>query len=176
MIYKVLLGFGVLLFNLPLARAAEAGSVSLQARGYTSSCAYYSQTSADFEVRYRDETLPWGTKVSVVFGFGGINQYERSRFDWMDRFEQPAEAMAPYTWSAVFSKVLHHRSSPQVLEGIQLVLKVSYPSGREDYVRGNGSLMGFYEANLPFVGQSPCLDSSEKKPVFIQLPMTSVSR
>jgi len=178
--FNVVASFGVLLGSVFVAGATEPApaSLSLKARGYTSSCAYYTQTSADLEVRYRDETLPWGSTVSVIYGFGGASPTttgSSSRFEWTDRAELRAEANAPYTWSTRFSKVLHYRSNPKVVDSVQFVLRITYPSGKEEYIRGNDSVMGFYEASLPFVGQSPCL-SVENWPAFMEQTLRTVSR
>jgi hypothetical protein len=150
---------------------AQSGpGVSVYGRGYTDACQYYSRTEADLEISYRDEGLPWGTRVFVVHGFGEEGS------DWSDRAEIEAKAVGPYTWRAQVSKTLHFRSSQSRIESMQFVVRAVLPDGSEQYYRGGESTMGFFNTALPFAGSSPCLPSTGAKPAFTKLALRVVER
>lgn len=161
---------------------AELPIVKVKGRGMVSNCSYYSQTTAEFEIWYRDESLPWGSQVSVIYGFGGLDQSPvaagmGARLDWTDQSEKASEAVAPYTWVSRFSQVIHSRYSSRRLDQLQFVLRISLPQGGDRYFRGGQTSMGFIQAEFPFLGKSPCLDSSSDRQLpFVDLSLSAVDR
>ena len=164
-----------LIFALTSATANASTIPELWGRGTTESCQYYTQTTGDFEVRLRADDLPWGTRVFVVHGFGEATPLH----NWLTRAETEAHAIAPYTWSAQITQILHFRSSPQVLGSIQLFFRIELPDGSQRFVRsmrGDASGKGYLEAHFDFVGSSPCIGRNGTKPSMQELILISTQQ
>ena len=145
----------------PPARAASVRQsglpdtqVWIDGRVFFDSPQYYTTTAGDFSVSFHED-LPADAKVEVHYGFAGqTTVYDGSGprtipLSWEDIDEKAAAAVAPSTWKATFSKQLHDRGEPRLFDHIQFVIAVTLSGGREYYVKGNDSTLGYFEASLP---------------------------
>jgi hypothetical protein len=145
----------VLLFTSSSALASETWA---EGRKVLHSCIYASSYEAEVTLSYRNYTLPWGTSVSLIYGWGGT-VLNGGPFDWENTQTLAVSASAPYTWSATVRGTTSTRSSPKYYEHIDFVWKVVLPNGTEFYEKGNGSTWGYYAAdvnNMP----APCVSDS----------------
>lgn len=144
----------VLMFVSATAFAAET---TAQARAVLRSCGYYSSQEVEVGLSYKNTTLPWGTSVELLYGWGG---YEGSTvFDWRNSTSIAAPATAPYTWGVTVTSQIAARSSPTFFEHIDFVWKVSLPDGSVFYEKGNNSTYGYYKADFSQV-QRPCTSTA----------------
>ncbi|MFP2904589.1 hypothetical protein ACLESD_05940 [Pyxidicoccus sp. 3LFB2] len=143
-------------------------------------CDYAFDYMAEAALSYRNYTLPWGTSVQLVYGWGGAywSQMDPTNIpiEWANTQTVNAPASAPYTWSATVSSVVSERNEFWYYNQVQFVWKVTLPNGNVFYEKGNGSTWGYYSANVSGIQQSPCVNDS----VFIgpstPLPITSVEK
>jgi hypothetical protein len=137
-----------------LREGTQSQQVWIDGRSFFDSPQYYTTTDGDFAVTFRD-TLPFGTKVNVHYGFAGQTTVYDGRgphainLSWEDIDEKAATAVSPYNWTATFSKTLHERGEPRLFDHIQFVIVVTLPDSSEYYVKGNDSTLGYFEASLP---------------------------
>ncbi|MCE9671665.1 hypothetical protein LY474_28045 [Myxococcus stipitatus] len=133
--------------------SAFAGSQWVEARTVLNTCGYFSTAQAEVTLTYRNDDLPWGTSVFLIYGWGG------STFDWApapQTVEVPA--VAPYHWGTKVTSVIRARSSTEYTS-INYVWKVVLPDGHEFYEKGNGSTYGYYAANFSQVPM-PCTNTA----------------
>jgi hypothetical protein len=134
--------------------SALAGSQWVQARTVLNTCGYFSTSQAEITLTYRNDDLPWGTRVFLIYGWGGSSG-PSSTFDWApapQTVEVPA--VAPWHWGTTVTGVIRSRSSTQYTS-INYVWKVVLPDGHEFYEKGNGSTYGYYAADFSQVPM-PC--------------------
>jgi hypothetical protein len=174
------LGLAIALAGMSSAAASE---IRLQSRSYVDSCGYYSHSAADFSFNYRDISLPWGSRVSIIYGFGGYHSSPGPNsggyspgFEWADRNEVEATAIAPYTWGVAISKTLHERSSDRFLDAIQFIVRIRLPDGREVVEHGNDSPGGFLTSSFQFLETSDCVDQDHPVPDLQDAQIDSVFR
>lgn len=141
----------VLMFVSASAFAAE--STSVQARAVLHSCGYYSSQEVEVSLSYYNDTLPWGTSVELLYGWGGTEG--STVFDWRNSTSIAAPATAGYTWGVTVTSQIAARSSPTFFEHIDFVWKVTLPGGSVFYVKGNSSTYGYYKADFSQL-QRPC--------------------
>ena len=91
---------------------------------------------ADFQVRYENKSLPWGTRVVLHSGYGF---YEGPPYDWLDVRDDDAKPSGAWTWTAVRHVDWHGAAAgPRRLDfAIEIILpdgKVVWDSNkRENY-------------------------------------------
>ncbi len=167
------------LFTAISSHAGEGEHLALYGRSYTNSCSYYSNTSGDYRVVFQSVKLPWGTKVSLIYGWKGYNALgagNNQNFDWAYQSEMPMRATAGWTWQADLTSVgLHSRSSNQFLTGLQFVLKLEVPGQAIRYVKGSSTPQAYLMAPALLYG-SPCVDASHPLPEFRQVDFHIVER
>jgi hypothetical protein len=130
-----------------LAAASDA-DVQVRGRTFYGSPSYYSTTESDSEVTLR-ASLPWGSIVYLHHGYGGKKLDQSAAvLDWQSVRRVEMTAAAPWVWKVKISKVLHYRSSDELLTHLQFVFNVIYPDGHSEWLRGTESRMGFYQARL----------------------------
>lgn len=173
--------FALLLLVLaaPLASAATElrhASVWADGRFVVHSATYYSNYTGDFAVSLGAD-LPWGSKVRVRTGLGGIeNDWSdggrESSLEWREIEEVEAVPVAPFTWTATFTRTLHERSWARFYSKLQFVFVIDLPNGETVFQRGDASAWGFYEAELPLPGRI----STGEEPAFRRLSTYTVTR
>lgn len=136
---------------------ALAGEQWVQARAILNSCGYFSNAQVEVTLSYRNNDLPWGTSVYLIYGWGGTGT---TSFDWAP---QPttveAPATAPYHWGTQVKTIFRARSSTSY-SSINYVWKVVLPDGTEFYEKGNGSTYGYYAANFSAL-PVPCVNDGQ---------------
>lgn len=139
--------------------------ISVMGRNYTRSCGYFTTVEADVIVTFKDFSLPWGSEVTLVSGWGGREGFPEKRFEWRDREEKLARATAPYTWTTNLKKTLHSRSEAVFRDTLNFVFKVSVP-GRSPYFLNGGTPWGFYSSVIAENGPGDCVSGLENLPEF----------
>jgi len=130
-------------------------------------------------VSYRNYTLPWGTSVALVYGWGGTSWGHgnpSTRFDWANTQTVAVSASAPYTWSATVTSIISTRSGSWLYDELDFVWKVTLPNGFTFYEKGNGSTWGYYAAGLSAVQERPCVNDSNFIGTPTPLVVTSVEK
>ena len=116
--------------SLSISSALQAAGeqIDVYARAFHNGCSYYTNTSTDFDVTIHAETLPWGTTVTLVSGFGGAEVFgsgELRNLSWIGREETKMEAIAGSTWQARRSAIVKTRSSAWNFTSLEFVFKMS---------------------------------------------------
>jgi len=157
-----------------LSLPAMAADIQVWGRQFTNSCSYYTLTWGDYDLTFRDTTLPWGTKVTAVVAFAGnrmvngvpqLFSWDRSRYISM-------EAASAFTWRARKSEELHSRSHDTTFTRLQFIFKVEAP-GRAAYFVNGGSSWGHYEVDLTRT-TIPCVTSGGELPRMVQFPISVI--
>lgn len=153
------------LFSLTIEASEVPKNTWVKGRSYLYSCSYYSNTSGDYEIYFRDRNLPWGTKVSVVLGFSGYRALgggAREAFEWDRVRTWQMKDVAPYTWYIEQRETLHSRSSNQFLTDLNFVFKIEIPN-QAPYYENGGSSYGYHQV---FAEQapSPCVENGSLPP------------
>ncbi len=160
-----------------VSATAFAGGTTARARAVTYSCGYYSSQEAEVELRYVNTNLPWGTSVTLIYGWGGYysapNGTPPNLFDWENTASKDAPATAPYTWGATVKSQIAARSSPKFYERLDFVWEVHLPDGSVFYEKGNDSAWGYYVADFSDVPNS-CTSTGDYNTDFSAVPVTSV--
>lgn len=136
----------------PQAFAKGSYPVQAEQRVYVNSCGYYSSVLADHRLTYRNDTLPWGTSVDLVYGYGGKSSNQP--FHWEFGGEMAVPAVSPFVWSVDLSHVVQARSSPIFIDSLKFVLRVELPNGDVFYEKGSNSELGYYRARI---GEGHCV-------------------
>ncbi|WP_164000333.1 hypothetical protein [Pyxidicoccus caerfyrddinensis] len=165
-------GLALLLFF--VSSSAMASEQWVQGRVVLHSCVYASSYEAELNLSYRNYTLPWGTSVYLIHGWGGLDNFVP--FDWDNTQTLAVSASAPWTWSITVRSNISNRSSPKWYEHFDYVWKVVLPNGTEFYEKGNGSTWGYYAANLSDVTQRPCTSDGNFVGPTYPLTVTSVEK
>jgi hypothetical protein len=146
-----------LLFASSSALASETWA---QGRKVLSSCDYAYAYSVEVTLSYKNDTLPSGSSVFLVYGWdGGYLNYDgqnRPPFDWDFRQTVAATSSGPFTWSGTVSAVTSTRTGTLYYSNLDFVWKVVRPDGSEFYDKGNASTWGYYAAVLDGTMQAPC--------------------
>lgn len=158
-----------------VSSSAFASDTWAQGRIILRQCEYAFDYLAEVGMSYQNYTLPWGTSVELIYGWGGTSwNPTTTTFDWANTHGLAAQASAPYTWSATVVSVISTRSGGWAYDSIQFVWKVTLPNGYTFYEKGNGSTWGFYNASLSGVQERPCGVNFTLPPT--PLTVTSVER
>lgn len=107
-----------------------------------------------FQVRYKNDILPWGTKVVMLRGFagqdwcGGCEPAYHIFFNWRDKRFVEMTAIEPWTWSAETGAFGYASSAGGQYDAMEFVFRVTYPDGRVVWDNG-GSNYGHYKVDVP---------------------------
>ncbi|MFP2928139.1 hypothetical protein ACLESO_23650 [Pyxidicoccus sp. 3LG] len=164
-----------LLAALSVSTSAMASETWVDGRAVLHACVYAYSYEAEVSLSYRNYTLPWGTSVYLIYGWGGISN--NVPMDWDNTQTLTVSASAPYTWSATVRSIFSNRTTPQNrYDHVDFVWKVVLPNGFTFYEKGNGSTWGYYSAALSGITDRPCSsDGSFIGPMF-PLTVTSVEK
>ena len=152
---------------------ALAGEQWVHARAILNSCGYFSNAQVEVTLSYRNQDLPWGTSVFLIYGWGGGTS--STAFDWAPQPQTvEAPATAPYHWGTKVTTIFRARSSTEY-SSINYVWKVVLPDGNVFYEKGNGSTYGYYAANFSGI-PVPCVNDGKFIGNPQPLPITTVIR
>jgi hypothetical protein len=145
---------------LSVSSSALASETWAEGRKVMRSCEYASSYEVEVTVSYKNDTLPSGASVSLVYGWdGGYYSHDweqRPPFDWLWRQTVAATPGAPFTWSATVRGTTSTRTGTQYYANLDYVWKVVLPGGTEFYDKGNNpSTWGYHAAVLEGMA-SPC--------------------
>lgn len=130
----------------------------------------------DYDITFKDESLPWGTRVTLIYGWDTDQWREKpERKEWKYREEKAMKAVSPFTWSAQVSTTLHSRTEAEFKKGLDLVIKIEVPNERARYYNG-GSAWGFFRTEVGNPSKTPCVDRDKKKPEFYERHLEIVTR
>lgn len=159
-----------------LTFAAHAANITALGRSY-SSCSYFTVVQGDAEVTFVDQDLPWGSRVFLVSGVGGVESifangdYVSRPLEWRERTEIEMKATAPYTWSATRTVALAERGRNAHYDHLQFVVRVELPTGENFYDNGNQSRWGYYQTYFP---ERVCAEN--EPPAFLPLTLSVINR
>lgn len=160
-----------------VSATAFAGETSARARAVTYSCGYYSSQEAEVELSYRNYDLPWGTWVTLIYGWGGKvlagGDAPPNYFAWENTSAKEAPATAPWTWGTTVRSQIAARSSPKYYEQVDFVWEVHLPDGSVFYEKGNTSALGSYKADFSGVPNA-CTSTGDFNTALQPVPVTSV--
>ncbi|WAM28694.1 hypothetical protein [Myxococcus sp. NMCA1] len=157
-----------------MSSTALASETWVQGRAVLHACVYASAYEAHLELNYRNYSLPWGTSVYLIHGWGGLNSFVP--FDWENTQTIEVSASAPYTWSTTVTSIISNRTSPKWYEHFDFVWKVVLPNGHEFYEKGNGSTWGYYAASLLDITERPCTSDGNFVGPYYPLSVTSIEK
>ncbi len=145
-------------------------------RDYVYSCGYFSSMVGDYDVTFEDTSLPWGTKVTLIYGWD-IEYWNHppKHKTWSYREEKEMKPIAPYKWAVSLETQLHGRTSGEFKQGLDLVVKLEIP-GRPAYFYNGGSRMGYFTTEVGNTSKTPCIGRDKKKPDMYQRYLKVVSK
>ncbi len=157
-----------------LSLPAMAADIQVWGRQFTNSCSYYTLTWGDYDLTFRDTSLPWGTKVTAVVAFAGYktSNGQKYGFSWDRDRSIPMQAVSAHTWRARKSETLHSRGHDFNFTALQFIFKVESP-GRAAYFVNGGSSWGHFEVDLT-AGTNPCVTGGGDIPQMRRLPIRVV--
>ena len=152
------------LLAISIAQSSMAANLSTLVRTYTHSCGYYTNTTADFRITYKNLEIPWGTRITLIYGFSNLSDkgYE---VDWQYRKEQEMSAIDAYTWSTELSETIHTRSSAPGYDHLVFILKVIFPDGSVFYEQGSQRPWSYYQLEIP--RDPTCITTNKDFPPYI---------
>jgi len=146
---------------LSVSSSALASETWAEGRKVLRSCEYGSAYEVEVTVSYKNDTLPSGSSVFLVYGWdGGYLNYDgqnRPPFDWLGQQTVQATAgAAPFTWSATVRGVTSTRTGQQYFENLDYIWKVVRPDGTVLWDKGNNpTALGYHAAILQGM-PAPC--------------------
>jgi len=148
-----------------VSSSALASEQWVQGRVVLRECLYAFDYFAEVNLSYRNYSLPWGTSVELIHGWGGSSWSQSggpiTQFDWANTQTLPVSASAPYTWSATVSSIISERNDPWWnYDQLQFVWKVNLPNGHTFYEKGNSSTWGYYTVSFSQIQDRPCTNGS----------------
>ena len=151
-------------------------SLKVMGRDYTYSCGYFSSMVGDYDITFKDESLPWGTKVTLIYGWDTEQWREKpERKEWKYREEKVMKAVSPFTWSKQIETTLHSRTEAEFKKALNIVIKIEEPKQAVRYFNG-GSPWGFFRTEVGNPSKAPCIDRDKKKPEFYDRRLEVVTR
>ncbi|MCP3136594.1 hypothetical protein [Pyxidicoccus xibeiensis] len=158
-----------------LSTSAQASETTVYGRKVLRECVYAHAYEAEVQLNYLNYSLPWGTSVELIYGWGG--QSNSVPFDWANTQTVSAPASAPYTWSATVRAITGRRTEPHWnYQHVDFVWRVIMPNGYTFYEKGNGSTWGFYSASLETGVIPPCTSDGNFVGPLYPLTFTSIER
>lgn len=143
-------------------------------RAVLHACVYAHSYEAEIRMSYRNYTLPWGTSVYLIHGWGGLDNGVAITWDNTQTVAVPASS--PWTWTVTVRSIISTRTTPKWYEHFDYVWKVVLPNGTEFYEKGNGSTYGYYSANLLDITSRPCTSDGSFIGAPFALGITSVEQ
>jgi hypothetical protein len=162
----------LVLLGLVLGLNIYAQDSTVSVRTYVSSCGYFSNFSADIRATLSDETLADDSKVKLLYGLGSSEK----KTDWNVLGEVNTKKGSRQKRVAETSITLWQRGQDHHYDSIQFVWQISLSNGDNYYIKGNESLLGFYEAKFASIHESKCITSEANRPPFRKVPVYSVKR
>ncbi len=131
---------------------ANASQIEVSGRAYSATrCGYFSTSLSDFDISYENKDLPWGTNVTLIYGF----RDSFSKKAWQFQGEIQIPATYHYTWGTSLHDVVVDSRGYFSLSDIQFVFKIRLPDGKIVWDNGGKSSLGFYQAEIPMRTCSP---------------------
>ncbi len=134
-------------WTVAMASVASASEVYVHGRSSAEQQYGAGQTivTSDFEVTYRNENLPWGTRVALVAGYRCTN-----KGSWTNRdYPNEMHAVSSYAWQARFTKTTGDRYLG-LCRNLEFVFEITLPDGSKYFDNGMRAPMGFYSAAIPY--------------------------
>lgn len=104
---------------------AKASTVNLWERAYSASnCVYFSTNLADFHFEYQNTSLPWGSRVFLVYGF--YDSFSKQSMQGYDKVE--LRASQPYTWTVQLNNLTIAERSSFTRTKIQFYFRIVLPN------------------------------------------------
>ncbi len=125
---------------------AKASVINLWERAYSASnCVYFSTNLADFHFEYQNTSLPWGTRVFLVYGF--YDSFSKQSMHGYGNAE--LRASQPYTWTVQLNNLIIAERSNFTRTKIQFYFRIVLPDQRVLIDNGyyNGS-SDYYSSNI----------------------------
>ncbi len=106
---------------------------------------YSLNITADLEVTFQKQGLPWGTEVFLVSGYRC-----QSGGSWQNRtYPEPMSAVAGSTWQRKFKTNVGDRYRGYC-SNYEFVFLIKLPDGNSYYDNGGRGQMGFYSSKIPY--------------------------
>jgi hypothetical protein len=140
--------------------ALQPTSISAFAKTYADSPSYATNIYGEFIVDYYNESLPWGTEVTLHVGFSKAEFVDGKlidQLDWTHKKSHVMHSVADYKWGSKFEQSLYSRGSSSQLTRINFVIEVKLPDGSVFFEKGSGT-QGYFRALRPELGQ--CVSSA----------------
>ncbi len=159
-----------------VSSAGMAETLKVMGREYVYSCGYFSAMVGDYDVTFKDESLPWGTKLTLIYGWN-VEKWGHppQNKEWMYREEVEMKSVSPFNWSTQIEATLHARTSSEYRNGLNLVVKVEVPNRGVRYYNG-GSELGFFQTEVGAPGKAPCINRDNVKPDFSERHLKVITR
>ena len=162
--------------TLVVASVGMSADLRVMGRDYVNSCGYFSAMNGDYQVTYTDRTLPWGTKVTAIYGWDVEHwNHPPKTIEWQDREEKEMKAISPFVWGLDISTQLHSRSSNQFKKALDLTIKIQVPNEPVRYFNG-GTTWGFFQTEVGNTSKAPCVGRDRAKPEFYERVLSVVKR
>jgi len=107
-----------------------------------------------FQVRYKNDTLPWGVKVELLRGFagqdwcGGCEPSYHKFYNWYDKKFVEMTAVEPWTWMVQTEAYGYADGAGGQFDALEFVVRVTYPDGTMYWDNG-GPSWGYYKVDVP---------------------------
>jgi len=157
-------------FILGLALVASvfgsAEELKVSGRDYVLSCGYFSSMQGEYDITFKDESLPWGTKVTLISGWDVERWGHPPTYrTWSYREEKEMKSVSPYTWSTRLEAQLHGRTTSEYRQALDMVVKVEVPNQAPKFYNGT-SRWGYFQIEVGNTSKAPCVNRDGKKPEF----------
>jgi len=146
-----------LALNLGIYVESQASSswIGAFAKVYPDSTSYATNVYGEFIVDYYNESLVWGSEVTIHVGFTKaefVNGKLIDQSDWTQKQTKAMQPIGPYKWGYKVEQSLYSRGSSSQLTKINFVIEIRMPDGTVYFEKGNGP-NGYFRAVRPELGQ-----------------------
>jgi hypothetical protein len=114
----------------------------------------YNGGTVAFDVTYKNQSLPWGVKLSLWRGMageewcGGCEPPYYGTFDWNDHQVDAMPATGPYVWSVHTESYGYGSNAGGRFTEMKFVVRIEMPDGSIRWDNG-GSNWGYYRVLVP---------------------------
>jgi len=151
--------------------------LKVMGRDYVYSCGYFSAMVGDYDVTFEDTTLPWGTKVTLIYGWDVEYWNHPPKYkSWSYREEKEMKSIAPYKWAVSLETQLHGRTSNEYKQALDLVVKLEIPGRPAPVYYNGGTKWGYFQTEVGNTSKAPCVDRDKKKPEMYQRLLKVVNK